>query len=162
MGYWRFQQMGEVIKKEFEIIRTRLHARIAEISDEVADIQPEGFNNTIRWNIGHLLVVTEGFLFPVEQNLPAQYKELFAPRTKPSDWNGEVPTIAELIEQLTKQYDRMKEIPNEKFNEKLAEPVLGNDTVGELAVFGCFHESYHLGQIMAMKRTIEASLAKSK
>lgn len=154
--------MGEVIKKEFDIIRTRLHARLAEIPEKIADIQPEGFNNNIRWNIGHLLLVTENFLFPEEGNLPATYKELFAPRTKPSDWNGEVPTIAALVQQLEEQYNRMKAIPNEKFNEKLAEPVLGNETVGELAVFGCFHESYHLGQIMAMKRTVEASLTESK
>ncbi|WP_071394408.1 DinB family protein [Bacillus tuaregi] len=154
--------MGQVIKKEFEIIRTRLHARLAEIPENMADIQPEGFNNNIRWNIGHLLLVTENFLFPGEGNLPALYTELFAPRTKPADWSGEVPTIAALVQNLEAQYNRMLKIPNEKFDEKLAEPILGNATVGELAVFGCFHESYHLGQIMAMKRTIEAALAKTE
>ncbi|KAA9021621.1 DinB family protein [Niallia endozanthoxylica] len=153
--------MGEVIKKEYEIIRTRFHSRVADITEDVADILPEGFSNNIRWNIGHVLVVTEKFLFADKGNLPAQYYEFFAPGTKPSDWTGEVPTIAVLVQQLEKQYNRIKDLPNETFNEKLAEPLLGNHTVGELAVFSCFHESYHLGQIMAMKRTIEASLAKS-
>lgn len=153
--------MGEVIKKEYEIIRTRFHSRAADISEDVADIQPAGFNNNIRWNIGHVLVATEKFLFADQGNLPAQYYEFFNPGTKPADWNGEVPTIAVLIQQLEDQYNRIKDLPNEKFNENLAEPLLGNNTVGELAVFGCFHESYHLGQIMAMKRMIEASLAKS-
>ena len=55
--------MGDLIKKEFELLRTRLYTRIEEIEENVFDIQPEGFNNNIHWHIGHILTVTEGFLF---------------------------------------------------------------------------------------------------
>ena len=154
--------MGELIKKEFELLRTRLYPRVEEIADNVFDIQPEGFNNTIHWHIGHILTVTEGFLFAENGQLPAEYQELFAPRTKPSDWKGEVPSIATLVQQLKEQHERINGIPNETFNEKLPEAKLGCSTVGELAGFTFYHETYHFGQIHAMKRLIEASLVKTK
>lgn len=154
--------MGELIKKEFELLRTRLYTRVEEIAENVFDIQPEGFNNTIHWHIGHILTVTEGFLFAENGQLPAEYQELFAPRTKPSDWKGEVPSIATLVQQLKEQHERINEISNETFNEKLAEVKLGCSTVGELAGFTFYHETYHFGQIHAMKRLIETSLDKTK
>ncbi|MCQ6275013.1 DinB family protein [Bacillus sp. V3B] len=153
--------MGDLIKKEFELLRVRLYPRVEEISEEIIDVQPEGFNNTIRWNLGHLLTVTEVFLFAENGQLPVNYKELFAPGTKPSDWSGEVPSVATLIGQLKEQQERINEIPTERFNEALPEPKLGCSTVGELAGFSFYHETYHFGQIHAMKRLIEASLAKS-
>jgi uncharacterized damage-inducible protein DinB len=154
--------MGELIKKEFELLRTRLYPRVEEIADNVFDIQPEGFNNTIHWHVGHILTVTEGFLFAENGQLPAEYKELFAPKTKPSDWKGEVPSIATLVQELKKQHERINDIPNERFNELLPEPKLGCTTVGELAGFTFYHETYHFGQIHAMKRLIETALLETK
>ena len=153
--------MGALIKKEFELLRTRLYPRVEEISEEMADVQPKGFNNNIRWNVGHLLTVTENFLFAENGQLPANYKELFAPGTKPSDWSGEVPSVATLLQQLKEQQERINNIPNERFNEDLPEPKFGCSTVGELAGFSFYHETYHFGQIHAMKRLIETSLVES-
>jgi uncharacterized damage-inducible protein DinB len=153
--------MGALIKKEFELLRVRLYPRIEEISEEIVDVQPEGFNNTIHWHVGHLLTVTEIFLFAENGQLPANYKEFFAPGTKPSDWSGEVPSVATLLQQLKEQQERINNIPNERFNEKLPESKFGCSTVGELAGFSFYHETYHFGQIHAMKRLIETSLVES-
>ena len=75
---------------------------------------------------------------------------------------GEVPSIATLLQQLKEQHERINAIPNETFNEKLPEAKLGCSTVGELAGFTFYHETYHFGQIHAMKRLIETSLVKAK
>jgi uncharacterized damage-inducible protein DinB len=155
-------RVGDLIKKQFQVLRERLYPRVSEISEEVTEIQPEGFNNTIHWHVGHILVVTENFLFGEEGQLPARYNEWFAPRTKPADWSGEVPSVAVLLEQLKDQQERINAISNERFNEKLPKEVLGCSTLGELAGFSFYHETYHFGQIHAMNRLINASITKVK
>ena len=150
--------MGDLLKMQFDVIRERLVQRMGDLPAEVAETQPEGFNNNIHWNLGHLLVITERFLFVGNEQLPANYSEYFGPGTKPSEWKGEVPSMVELIETSKDQLNRIKAIPNERFSEKLPEPILGRVTAGELAGFTVYHETYHFGQMVAMKRVVENSL----
>lgn len=154
--------MGDLLKNQFDIVRSRLVSRLAELPEVVTETVPEGFPNNIHWNLGHLLLVTERFIFSGNEQLPAHYSDYFAPGTKPADWNGEAPSVAELLEKAKEQLARIKEIPNERFEEKLPEPMLGQNTVGELTSFAIYHESYHFGQIHAMRRVIETSLNKTK
>lgn len=150
--------MGDLLKNQFDIVRSRLVSRLAELPEEVTETVPEGFSNNIHWNLGHLLVITERFVFGGDGQLPVNYSDYFAPGTKPADWKGEVPSVAELLETSKEQLARIKEVPNERFQEKLPEPILGQTTVGELTSFAIYHESYHFGQIHAMRRVIESSL----
>lgn len=150
--------MSESIINLLETTRNSFIQTIEGISEQTLDIQPEGFNNTIRWHIGHALTAAEKFLFgyPEEStHLPESYIKLFGTGTKPADWTEEAPSLQVLVEQLKNQLNRIKEIPAEKFEEKLKEPFLGRTTVWELANLGAFHEAHHLGQIHAMKRIIE-------
>ncbi|MBP1950865.1 DinB family protein [Virgibacillus litoralis] len=150
--------MNELMYTQFDKTRKSFLKKIDGLDKDLADIQPAGFNNTIHWHIGHVLTVTEQVLFGFPskyQHLPAHYKELFAYGTNPADWSDDVPSVEELISQLTDQLDRIKEIPPEKFNETLPKPMMGNETYGELAVMTTYHEANHLGQIHAMERVID-------
>ncbi|MFF2448789.1 DinB family protein [Neobacillus sp. NPDC058068] len=150
--------MSELLFKSFELTRNYFLKNVASLDEGLVDVQPEGFNNTIHWHIGHALTVTEQFMFGFPKkstNLPANYMGLFATGTKPAEWNGDVPSVQELSTQLKEQLSRIKEIHVESFSEKLKTPFLGQETFGELANFAVFHESLHLGQIQAMKRVIE-------
>ncbi|WP_404328348.1 DinB family protein [Mesobacillus maritimus] len=146
--------MGDILKMQFEVIRERIVQKLADLPFEVVDQQPEGFNNNIHWNLGHLLWITEKFLFKENGQLPANYEEYFGAGTKPADWQGNVPTMDELFESSKEQLNRIWEIPTERFLEKLPEPIIGRHTTGELAGFLVFHEAYHFGQMMAMKRIV--------
>ncbi|KOP78835.1 DinB family protein [Cytobacillus solani] len=155
--------MSELLFKNMELTRGFFLKSIAGLNEEIVDVQPEGFNNTIKWHIGHVLTSAEQFMFGYPKkttSIPANYMELFATGTKPSDWQGEVPSVSELTAQLKDQLMRMKEIPAERFSEKLPTPFLGQETFGEISNFSLFHESIHLGQIQAMKRVIEAAKTK--
>lgn len=155
--------MSELLFKSFELTRGYLLKNVESLDEAILDVQPQGFNNTIHWHVGHVLTVTEQFLFGFPEkstNLPANYMEFFATGTKPSDWQRDVPSVQELTAQLHEQLKRIKEIPGESFDEKLKTPFLGQETFGELANLGIFHESIHLGQMQAMKRVIEAANAK--
>jgi uncharacterized damage-inducible protein DinB len=151
--------MSELLVKNFELARGFFVKNVDALDEGVVDDQPEGFNNTIHWHVGHVLTVAEQLVFGFPKkstNLPANYIELFGTRTKPADWHGDVPSVQELSTQLKEQLKRIKEIPTESFTKKLKTPVLGQETFGELVNFAIYHETLHLGQIQAMKRMIEA------
>ncbi|AVD54490.1 MULTISPECIES: DinB family protein [Priestia] len=143
--------------KQFELTRGSLIKFMQTLDSETADKQPEGFNNTIRWHIGHVLSAAELFMFGKEfKHLPSEYPSLFGNGTKPSEWNTEGPSLEELMSQLQEQAQRIKVIPEESFEKKLSEPFLGLETVGELYGMMLYHEADHIGQIKAMKRIVEA------
>ena len=73
-----------------------------------------------------------------------------------ADWTGDVPSVETLLKQLEEQLVRINELPDEAFTQSLPQPFLGNETTGEVALFGAFHEALHLGQIQALKRLILA------
>lgn len=156
-------KMSELLFKSFELTRNFFLKNVEALDEAAVDVKPEGFNNTIHWHVGHVLTVAEQFMFGFPKKttyLPAQYLEFFATGTKPADWNGEVPSVKELTEQLKEQIKRIKKIPAESFNERLKSSFLGQETFGELANFAIFHEATHLGQIQAMKRVVEAGKTK--
>ena len=153
--------MSQALLKEFEFVRSRLFKSIEETSPEVLDIQPQGFNNTLHWHVGHMLTISENFLFAGNQQIPEKYNELFGGGTKPSEWPEEVPSVEVLLSQLKDQLQRIEEIPNERFEEVLPEPKFGASTFGELVSFAAYHEAYHYGQIHTMKRLITTSLIQS-
>ena len=155
--------MSDLLLKSFELTRSSFVRSVEKLDEAIVDLQPEGFNNTIHWHVGHVLTVAEQFMFGYPKrstNLPANYMELFATGTKPIDWKDGIPSIQELTEQLIEQIQRIKEIPGESFSERLKTPFLGQETFGELANFAIFHEANHLGQFQAMKRVIETAKTK--
>jgi uncharacterized damage-inducible protein DinB len=153
--------MSELLFKHYALAREKFIKSVAELDEGIEDVQPEGFNNTIHWHVGHVLTVAEQFMFGFPKKttqLPANYIELFASGTSPAAWQGDVPSVQELIVQLQEQLTRIKEIPAESVNQRLKTSFLGQETFGELTNFAIFHESIHLGQIQAMKRVIKAAV----
>ncbi|HHW37520.1 MAG TPA: DinB family protein [Bacillales bacterium] len=144
--------MSDLIKRQFEFTRRAILKDIESGSGKNFDVQPEGFNNTVQWQLGHVLVTAENLLFGPSGKLPEEYGRLFGNGSKPSAWEGDAPSVATLVEQLKEQLNRIKELPDDRFDEKLPEPVIGNRTYGQLVSFTAFHEANHCGQIHAMVR----------
>ncbi|MCA1032937.1 DinB family protein [Bacillus timonensis] len=149
--------MNNITLKHFEMTRRFFLRKLEAIDSHLFHIQPEGFNNNIHWHIGHVLTVTEQFMFSFPkktQHLPEAYVSYFGNGTKPADWDAGVPSVQTLIEQLKEQVSRLQAIPVEQFNETLKKPFLGLESFGELANMALFHEAHHLGQIHTMSRVI--------
>lgn len=149
--------MSELLFKQFELTRNNFLKEVSGLNPEIMDIQPDGFNNTIHWHIGHILTTTEQIMlgYPKKSShLPESYLGLFGYGTKPADWQGDVPSVEQLTEQLKEQIGRLKEIPASSLQQELKEPFLGLATFGEIANFALYHEAYHIGQIHAMARVI--------
>ncbi|MFJ7825844.1 DinB family protein [Psychrobacillus sp. NPDC096623] len=134
--------------------------RINQVKETSWDIQPPGFNNTIRWNVGHVYVNAEVFTqkaIPPYEIVHPEWVPLFVPGTKPSDWNLEPPTSEELVSALKKQTERIiTALDNNLSNTLIESMAIGNlhemKTVEALVQFMIWHEGVHAGIIHALNR----------
>lgn len=157
-------QMSQTnVWKQFAMARKSLLKAVQTIPESVVDVQPAGFNNTLHWNVGHVLTVAENFLLGLaneEYKLPEEYKTFFGNGTKPSDWNGEAPAYSLLLSQLEEQFARAEAKIQARVDELLEKPItLGSygiqfDTIGELLNMATYHESNHTGYINALRRVV--------
>ncbi|MGR9050435.1 DinB family protein [Halobacillus faecis] len=144
----------EQLFKQIDLVRQATLKQLESVTEAQADDQPEGFKNTIRWNIGHIHVVQNALLAkfggkPVETS--PRYIELFAPGTKPADWKGDIPSLDELKQVLKEQPEKLKEILSGQLDDEAAQAFLSLPTVGEILNFTIYHEGVHTGTVKALK-----------
>ena len=146
----------------FNNIRSFFKKHIENNSLEDLNKIPEGFNNNIIWNIGHVLVTAQllayklsGLPMLVSDELVNKYRKDTKPEGAASQ--SEVDEIKTLlfstIEQLEADYK------NGNFKEYNAYTVstTGNTltNIDEALQFILFHEAMHLGYILALVRAVK-------
>lgn len=47
--------MSQAIIHTSKVLRQVVIGQVQAVSEEQLDVQPKGFNNTIRWNVGHMI-----------------------------------------------------------------------------------------------------------
>lgn len=123
---------------------------------------PEGFNNNIIWNIGHILVIQQllayklsGLPMMVNDTLIAKYMK----DTKPEGFveQAEVDEIkALLFSTIEKTKEDFKNSLFKNYQEYTVSTT-GNTlkTIDDAFQFILFHEGMHLGYIMALYRAVK-------
>jgi helix-turn-helix protein len=153
------------IIKQFDMTREILMKSIQFVTESDAESMPNGFNNTIKWHIGHILYATNRTftIFKSSSYLPEHYIDLFKPGTSPRDWTNDIPTLKELFEKLEQQKVMIRDVFSDCMDQKLETPFRvkaygGHEflSVGEMLNFFIFHEAMHIGYINAFKRLIHA------
>lgn len=145
----------EMIFQQINLVRQNTLNEMANLTEEQADLVPVGFNNSIRWNLGHIFTVQNGLILQFGGKVtetPVHYFELFAPGTKPADWSAEVPPLHELKQLLEEQPAKLKEALAGQLDEQAAKAFKTLTTVGEILNFSIFHEGMHLGAIKGLKK----------
>ena len=66
-----------------------------------------------------------------------------------------MPSLEELKQALHDQPDQIEHITAGKLDNKLIEPFLGMETLGEVLAFMISHDALHLGTMSAIRRTIK-------
>src|SRR5699024_3136296 len=143
-----------IMSYQFELTRNATIDFAEQLDEQTADVQAPFFNNTIRWHLGHILVMTEGLLFGYPDNkdgLPEHYNDLVNMGTKPADWSGELPALSELIEQLKAQKTRIDQLTEDFFAKDLDYTLpFGNfKTYGDIYELTLMHENEHRGKMAA-------------
>ena len=145
---------------QLKFTRMYTQGRLQPVNDEQWDIQPEGFSNTIRWNVGHIFTTMETFVqnvIPSYEPVHPEWIPLFKGGTKPTDWTVEPPTNEELLAALTDQPARVIEVLAGKLDQKLPEAMnIGKfhemATIEAVMQFAVWHEGIHAGIIFALNK----------
>ncbi|MCZ8514022.1 DinB family protein [Paenibacillus filicis] len=156
MEHFLFKQLGFVRGQTLKLMEG--------VTEEIADQIPEGFRNTIRWNLGHIYVVLERFAFQyigLPQYLPEGFKEQFEYGTSPLNAADSlrIPTLQELVTLLKEQPERIQEALANRLNEKIAPPYTTSsgmtlETPEQFLSFNLYHEGMHLNVIKLYKRML--------
>ncbi|SDM78673.1 DinB superfamily protein [Paenibacillus sp. yr247] len=138
--------------------RGRLLQLVEGCPEDKRNVVPEGFNNSVHWQIGHVLTVTERLVFGLAEQAPvlsADYQTFFGNGTKPADWQEEPPGWDLLMAQLKEQSNRICESLKDKLEVSVKENFLKAESVGELIVSSVLHEVNHAGTISAMLKVLK-------
>ncbi|EST52111.1 hypothetical protein T458_27950 [Brevibacillus panacihumi W25] len=154
--------MSQSIIHTGKVLRQIMIGQLQDVSESQMDIQPEGFHNTIRWNIGHMVYWLDKYSslsFGSPSAIPAQYETLFNSGTKPSDWTVTPPSKAELLAMLSDQLSSLSDLAPEMLEQRLQAPFEMGPfqfaTAGELFNFALIHEALHLGVISSQLKLIK-------
>ncbi|WP_123042848.1 DinB family protein [Cohnella candidum] len=146
--------MANSIINTGKVLRQIVIGQLQSVSEDQLDFQSTHFNNTIRWNAGHIVYWMDKYAalsFGFPSTIPSRYESLFGSGTKPSDWTAAPPSKEELSEMLTAQLSRLSELTPEMLDRNLQSPFTMGPfqftTSGELFNFALMHEAIHLGVI---------------
>ncbi|MFC5650223.1 DinB family protein [Paenibacillus solisilvae] len=149
--------MSQTIIHTGSVLRQLVIGQIQAIPKELFDVQANGFNNTIRWNVGHIIYWMDAYskqCFEPESLIPASYSRLFNSGTKPTDWTEIPPTTDGLIQALAEQLNRISEVSEAALEAELKSPLEVGPfrfvTAGEVYNFAFLHEAIHLGTISSL------------
>jgi hypothetical protein len=142
----------------FDEVRAGTLRTLAGVDESLARFTPPGLNNTILWHAGHALVVIE-HLCVVHPNLgtvqyPEGWFDKFSWASKPAtvtDW----PTLAQVIDELTRQRDRIIPQLATLSPERLRTPLSPdpNSRSVRLSIVHALHdEAKHQGEIHLLKK----------
>ncbi len=141
--------------------RRILLSLIADLNEEQLCKIPNGFNNNIIWNIGHILVTQQllsyglsNIPFTIDKELINRYrKNTSAPQTVSKD---EIQAIKKLF--LDTMLDFERDYQDHKFatfNHYKTSMGLELNSIDESIPFMAYHEGIHLGIILSMMKLID-------
>ncbi|WP_193726724.1 DinB family protein [Paenibacillus guangzhouensis] len=153
--------MEHYVFNQLRFVRQTLLTVVDGVTEETAHRVPDGFRNTIHWNLGHIYVVFERFAFQfigLPMQLPEGFKEQFengtSPLTRPESVS--VPSLEELKSLLAQQNDRVQAALEHRLQEPIDPPyttsagmLLGSPE--QFLTFNLYHEGMHLNAIKQYK-----------
>lgn len=138
--------------------RNRLLQLVEGCPADKRNVVPEGFNNSLHWQIGHVLSVTNRLVFGLSEQpslLPANYLSFFGNGTKPADWQEEPPAWDVIIAQLKEQPAQIRESLHDKLEVPVKENMLQAATIEQLINANIMHEANHFGVMSAMMKVLK-------
>ena len=133
------------------------------LTDEQLTTVPEGLENNILWNLGHLFHSHCGMVYGncgLDSPAPESYGPLFKGGTKPADWT-EAPNIEDVVGNFNGIMDKIigdyTAGKFEGFKPTELAPRMSLDNVEDALGFVLIHESVHHGNIITMRRLLGVS-----
>ncbi|MEM7028914.1 MAG: DinB family protein [Chloroflexota bacterium] len=141
--------------------RRLLLMAIKNLSEEQFFMIPEGFDNNIAWNLGHIISVQQRLTYgrsQREMDMPAELSAMFLPGTSPDDWTIQPNTtdLMAMVEAHIAHIERDYAIAGffDGFREMKTSTGVLLRNIDESMVFNNFHEGLHLGTILSLRNFV--------
>jgi hypothetical protein len=140
--------------------RTSLLNMTSDLSLEQINKVPEGFNNNIIWNLGHLVAAQQGICYVrsglspvVEDQFISPYKKGTKPERFVSDKEVEAvkSLLSSSLDQLEVDYEMGK---FNNYNAWTTPYGVELVSIDDAILFLQFHEGLHFGYVMAQRRLV--------
>lgn len=147
----------EVIRKK----RATLLEQLNGLTNGQLNQIPEGFNNSIVWNLGHMIAVQQGICYK-KAALPVmisdQFWDMFRPGSRPQELISDEET-AHIRHLLLSTLDKLKTDYRTQifgnYSPWTARNGIELESIDDAVKFLSFHEELHSGAIMAIKQALE-------
>ena len=141
--------------------RQLIYYAVKDLSEEQLLAIPDGFDNNIAWNLGHIIVAQKGLCYRpcgLDMGLPRKMFAMYTPGTSPAGWKAQ-PDIPTLLEMLMQHPQQMEEDYaagkfDGAFEEVKTTTSIHLRNIAEATTFNNFHEGLHLGAILALKNFV--------
>ena len=147
----------ENVLQSMGLARGYLLTIIKDMSDEQLVVVPEGANNNVLWNLGHLALSHAGLTYDpcgLDSPVPENYGALFKGGTSPDSWD-EAPSVAEVKDVFKNTHKQMLEdYKNGAFDGFKSREFMGDvtlDNVEQAIGFNLIHEGVHIGALISIK-----------
>ena len=146
--------------KTLDIVREHLLREINGLSREQLLEIPEGRDDNVLWNVGHLLCSLSRLTYGRTGHplpIPKRYLELMGKNTNALDWPEppDVDTVIAQFKTLPAQIEHdyaAGEFP--AYEPLQITPAHTIDSLEEAVNFHCFHEGLHIGMIITLKQRL--------
>ncbi|MBU9713111.1 DinB family protein [Evansella tamaricis] len=152
------EKRHEVLFIQLASYRNELLSLIEDLSEKEVEIIPTGFNNNIRWNLGH--VYLDQYLWiesltKEETLVPKEFLTWFGFGTNPTSFTDQTPTLKQLKKLLKEQPTHIKETYGKRLDEEFSPTEMGMYTLEQVLIRTIFHEGMHMQAIMDLKNFIK-------
>ena len=152
------------MEKQFEILRkTRnfLLSIVNELTPEEINKVPDGFNNNIAWNLGHVIAAQQGVCYKraglpmiIDEEVFNRYK----PESKPESATGEneLASLKSLlfstIDDLETDFRAGRFDGYKPWTTRYGVQI---DNIDDAISFLSFHDGLHVGYVMALRKAVK-------
>ncbi|MDD9268761.1 DinB family protein [Paenibacillus sp. GCM10023248] len=151
--------MEHFLFNQLDFVRSQVLKAVEGISEETADRIPDGFRNSIRWQLGHIYVVLERFAFQFTGRptlVPEGFKEQFEFKTSPltAPPGLAVPTLQELTALLKEQPARIRQLApylQDEVPPYTTSAGMKLESLEQFLSFNLYHEGMHFSVIKQYK-----------
>ncbi|MFP7298681.1 DinB family protein [Neobacillus niacini] len=148
----------EVLFTQLETYRSYILGVLENVTEEEAEVIPKGFNNNIRWNLGHIYLDQYLWIQAVtmeKARVPEQFKDWFGYGTSPANFTPDTPSVEELKNLLKEQPAQIKAEYGNRLEEEFPPTEMGMHTIEQVLIRTIFHEGMHLQTILDLKKCMK-------
>ncbi len=142
---------AESVLKTLQACRGFFQKAVNDLSEEQLLEVPDGSNNNVLWNMGHIVYSNCGMTYRrcgLDMPIPEAYIDLFKAGSSPSDW-ADAPPVKEVVDHFNtgtakicedyragvfKDFEAFELMPGYKI-----------ESIEDVLAFNIFHESVHIG-----------------